>query len=132
MGKRRGQVRSRDRDYIPFGKPEEVLIEYVQAEKVADGRVIEARYVERFRGASTKGITTPNPVPKQEQGGVHPSCKGKPGVGRLYDRDGRSWCRSCYVFRYGQEPPADIVVKVRRPPRPPMTDLEKMMRNFRL
>lgn len=131
MGKRRGAARARERDYIPFGKPEEVVITYVEAEKVPDGTVIEARYVERFKGVEAKGPSSPNPTPRWEQGDLHPTtCKGKPGIGRTWLRDGRAWCRSCYATRYGEQPPADITVKVSAPRknRSSLSDLDKLMR----
>ena len=131
MGKRRGASRSRERDYVPFGRPEGIDIEHVDAEQAPDVSWVEARYVERVRGHQARGLDSENPTPRYEQGGLHPgSCKGKPGISRTWERDGRLWCRGCYVIRYGEQPPADVTLKLRGPRKvaAPMTDLERMMR----
>lgn len=131
MGKRRGASRSRERDYVLFGKPEALDIEHVEAEQAPDGSWVESRYVERIRGTQARGLDSEPQTPRWEQGGLHPStCKGKPGISRTWERDGRLWCRGCYVIRYGEQPPADVTIKVRGPRkgRAPMTDLERLMR----
>lgn len=130
MGKKRGAVRSRERDYIPFGTPDAVVIEHVEAEKLPDGTWRESRWVERVAGHTARALDSTDPTPVIEQGGLHSKCKGRPGITRLWERDGRQWCRSCYALRYGEQPPADLEVKVKRAPvqRAPMTELDKLMR----
>lgn len=85
---------------------------------MADGTVIEARYVEHFKGASSDSKTAHDThiVPRFEAAGSlhHPNgCQGRPGVAIVWIRDGRTWCRADYRLRYGHEPSdAD-----KRPPR---------------
>jgi len=128
MPKRQRNPRQRPGEYIPWGKPEEVVIEHVEAEKVADGRVIEARYVERFKGKSTDSRTAHDTsiVPKFESNGAlhHPNgCQGQEGIAITWIRDGRTWCRADYRLRYGEDPDQAAyrppTRRYERPPEPP-------------
>jgi hypothetical protein len=103
MSRKQRHSAASPKDYIPFGKPEEVVIEHVEAEKVADGRVIEARYVERFRGASSASVVDSNRF--ADTGDFHRgTCKGKRGVATCWEKDGRFWCRGCWIMYYGSPP----------------------------
>jgi hypothetical protein len=110
-----GASRSRERDYIPYGKPEEVELHRVGREYIPGRGFVETHWVETLKGVEVPGESSPDPTPRHFQGGLHPtSCRGKPGVSRVWERDGRLWCRPCYALRYGTPPPADLLVTVRR------------------
>lgn len=137
MSKRQRHSAASPKDYLPFGKPAEVSITHVEAEKLEDGTIIEARYVERFKGFSSDTDMPERREP--DRGDLHPTtCKGRLGVARTWERDGRQWCRGCYLMRYGIPAPEDGgTIKVRRvgpsrinPPQP-ASDLEKLMRSFK-
>lgn len=129
MGKRAGHQASRERDYIPFGRPATVTIVRVEAQKAPDGSAIEARYEERFNGFSSDGTESARTEP--HRGDFHAGhCKGRTGVARVWERAERTWCHGCYVMRFGEEPPADVTIKVRKRPRStrPLGDTDRALR----
>jgi hypothetical protein len=128
MGKRAATARSTG-NYLPYGKPAEVVIEHHAAEKLSDGRVIDAVYVEKFAGFTTDSSTKPRANP--DRGDFHDGhCSKRVGVGRVWEREGRDWCHGCYTMRFGEEPPADLFVRARKPPRrAKKTALERFLEN---
>jgi len=110
MGKRRGVVRSRPSEYIPFGKPETVEVT-VRTPVYENGNIRWVTHTERVVGTSSDSRTardTP-PMPRNQRtlDFHHDGCEGRRGVRWLYRRDGRDWCRPCYEFRFGISPYLD-------------------------
>lgn len=109
MGRRSGAVRSRPRDYIPFGAPEEVLIERVD-HVYHNGRVKRVVWQERLSGTAT---STQRATKKsgRDTGDLHQGCEGRKGVARLFWRDGEGWCHGCYVMKFGVDPYDDDLLE---------------------
>jgi len=122
---------SRISSYIPFGPPDEVKIVHVEAEKDQNGRWIESRWEEQAVGLAVGPDKASRGANSDD---FHPvQCQGKRGVARVWQRGDRSWCRGCYVMRYGTEPTDQYAIVPRggkKKTKPaPMSELERLMRS---
>lgn len=140
MAKRQRSNRATPATYLHYGKPDEVVIEHFDTEAeqlAAENALILKKRREQFGGTShttdSRTAHDTNIVSKYDKNAAlwHPNgCHGRPGVAKIYWRNGLGLCHADYSLKWGVAPEDDDLQEM--PPLPkPRRRAEKKSGGFR-